>query len=168
MSEVEFSIPKPLDNSYFFPQQKVMIDKDDINCVDPFFAYEILYYSNRLSKPYPWENQEESILPVIALWEKEKRILAELYSKRSKEMQSNMKKGIALFYMLIFWSNDKPVQLTNEINTMEDWNLKAVNLEERLDFVVNNPHLYHSFAQLSELFMEQHKLFAKKQALQKR
>jgi hypothetical protein len=167
MSEVGFSIPKALENSYFFSQQNVMINKDDINCVEPFFAYEILYYSNKLPKPYPWENQMESILSVIALWEEEKLLLAELYARRSKEIRGSMKKGIALFYMLIFWSNDRPVQLTDDINVMKGWKLKAVNLEERLAFVRKNPHLYHSFAQLSELFIEQHKLCAKKQALQK-
>ena len=46
--------------------------------------------------------------------------------------------------------------------------MKPVNLEERLGFIISRPTLFHSYRQLTELMVEQEKLYAKKNIVKKR
>jgi len=50
---------------------------------------------------------------------------------------------------------------------INDYLVKPVNVQERLNFIETKPRLYHSYVQLAELFSEQEKLFAKNKALNK-
>ena len=43
--------------------------------------------------------------------------------------------------------------------------IKPINIRERLDYIIQNPNKFHSFIQLSELFVEMEKLFRKQQVL---
>ena len=77
-----------------------------------------------------------------------------------------MKKGIGLFLQFLFWSNDRPISAieSTPLNLLE---IKPVNLEERLGFIISRPNLFHSYRQLSELMVEHEKLFAKNKIIKK-
>ncbi|MFT9600598.1 YpoC family protein [Mesobacillus sp.] len=72
-----------------------------------------------------------------------------------------MKSAIDLFEQFLFLSNS----LNQDLYSINDCKIKPVNVEERLDFIVSRPKLFHSYKQLAELFAEQEKQFAKQAAL---
>jgi hypothetical protein len=51
---------------------------------------------------------------------------------------------------------------------MKRFKHKPINAEERLDFVIKKPAMYHSFIQLQQLFSECHKLYYKLKAIEKK
>jgi hypothetical protein len=77
-----------------------------------------------------------------------------------------MKKGIGLFLQFLFWSNDKQIAVlaNTSLSLLE---VKPVNIDERLGFIISRPNLFHSYRQLSELMVEQEKLYAKKNIVKK-
>jgi hypothetical protein len=115
----------------------------------------------------PWSNRENAVKDVLEYWEMEQKKITELYKSRNKHVHTYVKKGLCLFYMLLFWSNSAPVVLSDWQHNIATLSLKPVNAEERLAFIRQNPNLYHSFVQLKELFQEQHKQFAKHLAISK-
>ncbi|GAM12602.1 YpoC family protein [Mesobacillus selenatarsenatis] len=72
-----------------------------------------------------------------------------------------MKRAIELFEQFLIISNS----LSPDKYCVKDCKIKPVNVEERLDFIVSRPKLFHSYKQLAELFAEQEKQFAKQVAL---
>lgn len=72
-----------------------------------------------------------------------------------------MKRAIDLFEQFLISSNS----LSPDKYCIKDCKIKPVNVEERLDFIVSRPTLFHSYKQLAELFNEQEKLFAKQTIL---
>ncbi|WP_170169144.1 YpoC family protein [Mesobacillus subterraneus] len=107
------------------------------------------------------ENEVEAIL---GQWNQCRNELAEYYKTRNIEKaQPEMKKAIELFKALLFTTNG----LDPEECAIDDCKAKPVNLRERIDFISSRPKLYHSYIQLSELFAEQEKQFAKQKALSK-
>ncbi|MBM7584312.1 hypothetical protein JOC86_000849 [Bacillus pakistanensis] len=151
---------------YFLNEPRVAFD-ESTNRLHPFFYYEILFYTGKNGER-PWENPETFIMKLIEEWNLIKPTLTELFTNRSKEVELHMKKGIAIFFMLLFWSNNKPVRLKDWEEEIKEMHVKAVNLNERLTFVLSNPKMYHSFIQLSELIGEQHKQYAKALAITKK
>lgn len=104
---------------------------------------------------------------LLTEWKKIKEQLEVLYRERDqKNTLDGMKKGVSLFIQYLFLTNEQPINSTKSI-TLDVLEVKPVNLEERLGFIIARPNLYHSFRQLSELMTEQEKLSAKKNILKK-
>ena len=84
----------------------------------------------------------------------------------TKKHAKGMEKGIGLFIQFLSWSNDSQLTLKN-LNQLTLLEIKPVNVEERLGFIISRPNLFHSYRQLSELMVEQEKLYAKKNIVKK-
>jgi hypothetical protein len=114
------------------------------------------------------EVSEENISLLLGKWDQLRTELETLYRNRDqKSTLQLMKKGIGYFIQFLYWSNDRQVHSKEPIpfNALE---LTPVNLEERLTYILTRPNLFHSYRQLSELFTEQKKQFAKKNIVKKR
>lgn len=127
---------------------------------------------NKLVIPYleelGLEAPEKNISLLIAKWNGVKSELETLYRNRDqKSTLQLMRKGIVYYLQFLFCSNDKQVNSKEPI-PLNQLELKPVNLEERLTYILSRPNLFHSYRQLSELFTEQEKLFAKKNIVKKR
>lgn len=167
MKDLTLSIPLQLNDPFFFPESKVRVDDSRIIPDDPFFAYEILYYNEKATGSLPWEDHELFIGIILNSWREGEECLKTLFTKRSKDTLPLMKKSIAQVYMFLYWSNSMPVLLNSDNAQIDSLSIKPVNVGERMSFIRNNPTLFHSFIQLSQLFEEQHKQFAKSLALKR-
>ncbi|MGM0751223.1 MAG: YpoC family protein [Bacillota bacterium] len=167
MKERILYIPSQLIDPFFFPDSKVRVDASHIRPDDPFFAYEILYFNEVATGSFPWIDHELYVGTILKSWGEEEEYLKTLYKKRSKNTLHAMKKSISQFYMLLFWSNSLPVRLNHEDSHIDQLSIKPANAVERIEFIRNNPTLFHSFIQLSQLFEEQHKQYAKSLALKR-
>ncbi len=108
----------------------------------------------------------EVITNLRAEWNRVKVELETLFRNRDqKTALHGMKKGIGLYIQFLFLSNDRQV---HDLESFDSLEIKPVNLEERLGFIINRPNLFHSYRQLSELILEQEKLYAKKNIVKKR
>ncbi|CAN7348884.1 YpoC family protein [Rossellomorea sp. LjRoot5] len=165
MSGSVFNIPIKLRDPFFYSDDRVKIDESHMEPCEPFFAYEILYYNGRGADSLPWLVQGAWMKDILMEWKKEEDYLKGLFKSRSKGIVEWMRKSICRFYVLLYWSNKHPVNLNHWQSSIDHFSLKPVNVIERLTFIRNNPALYHSFIQLSQLFEEQHKQYAKYQAL---
>lgn len=134
------------------------------------FKYDIAYYQGIAPHQLPWEQTSDTIPLLLASWKEKETILNSLHEDRNrKEAKEQMIPCIAWFLQLLFWMNEQPVR------SLTDWKRdaaylkwKPVNVEERLEFVLKKPELYHAFIQLQQLFTESAKLFYKMKALEKK
>ncbi|MGA9228421.1 MAG: YpoC family protein [Mesobacillus sp.] len=116
-----------------------------------------------MEKEFPLAEIEELSHSIIQRWKQSKLALEGFFKNREGEkVLPIMKDSIELFYEYLSISNGKKVY--GKIN---DYHVKPVNVQERLNFIETKPRLYHSYVQLAELFSEQEKLFAKNKALNK-
>ena len=170
MREVSIEIPEEMFDPYFFLEKRVTLRESierDFQWEYPYFPFEIQFFNGKNLSYVPWMDSELAVKAILSSWREVERELATLLKKRSNKVESVMKKGIALYYMLMFWSNAKPVKLHNWIGELENLSIKPVNVKDRLCFSRENIRLYHSYIQLSQLFDEHHKQFAKCNALEK-
>lgn len=117
----------------------------------------------------PWKSGEEAIKKIIQDWQECHNKVAELFqARKNKDAKPLMVKGISLFIKLLFWSNEVPVDLSNLDGRLEMLVAKPVNIQDRLQFLMVRPTLHHSFIQLSELMIEQEKIYYKHQVMKKR
>jgi hypothetical protein len=155
-------VPSELHHSFFFTKDVVEIEDEilvEFHSSIPF-VYEIGFYT-KLNMPRPWDNPEESISILLVEWNKLKIQLETLFSAReTASALGQMKKSIVIFMEMLFWTNGQPVRFP--LDNIKKLDFKPVNIQERLEFIISRPKLYHSFAQLSELFIEQEKHFTKK------
>ncbi|MFL8937016.1 YpoC family protein [Rossellomorea oryzaecorticis] len=165
MTAVRMILPVKLSDHFFFEKNEVVLNPDRYLEEGNFFAQEILFYSGEERNDFPWDHEEHSVSEVLAAWNEVQGMLKERFKSRDATAQIAMKKGIALFYMILFWGNSHPVVLNGWKLQIKDLSLKPVNIEERLSFIKENPHLYHSYVQLASLFQEQHKQFEKDRAM---
>jgi hypothetical protein len=114
------------------------------------------------------EASEVNISILLSKWDGVKTDLETLYRHRDQQATLQlMKKGIIYFIQFLYWSNDRQVNSKEPI-PLNQFEIKPVNFEERLTYILSRPNLFHSYRQLSELFTEQEKLFAKKNIVKKR
>jgi hypothetical protein len=165
MRVVRLNIPAQLTDSFFFEEKEACVCPERYMEEGNFFGQEILFYNGGEGNDFPWGKEEYAVGEILAAWNEVQVIIKERFTLRDGSERLFMKRGIALFYMILFWSNSRPVVLSDWKRHMEDLSLKPVNIEERLSFIRDNPRLYHSYIQLSELFREQHKQFAKNRAM---
>ena len=113
------------------------------------------------------DKKEVEISNLLTEWKNSKVQLEVLFRERNyKNAKVLMDKGIQLFTQFLAWSNDWPVTMNETLNYRQ-LEFKPVNVEERLAFITSRPALYHSYRQLSELMIEQEKLFVKRNILKK-
>lgn len=109
----------------------------------------------------------ESIPQLIKEWKDIKDQLEILFRERDQQNAKKlMDQGINLFIQFISLSNGFPASLDKPF-TPNQYDFKPVNVEERLGFIMYRPALYHSYRQLSELMVEQEKLYVKINILKK-
>jgi hypothetical protein len=114
------------------------------------------------------EASEENISLLLSKWDGVKSELEIHYRNRDQQSALQlMKKGIVYFIQFLYCSNDRQVKSKEPI-PLNQLEIKPVNFEERLTYILSRPSLFHSYRQLSELFTEQEKLFAKKNIVKKR
>lgn len=169
MSRVTSKIPVELQHPLFFPTREISWEKDDnreINASIPFL-YDCAFFSG-VNSLTPWNSRETSIPVLLQKWEELQGSLRNHFSKRNKlEAALLMKLGTAFFLEFLFWSNGKPVRLYPQI-PYEELQIKPVNIEERLDFIIARQNTYHSFMQLVELFKEMEKVYEISKAIHKK
>jgi hypothetical protein len=155
-------VPSELNHSFFFTKDVVEIEDEitvEFHSSIPF-VYEIGFYSG-LNMPRPWETPREAISILLKEWNKLRIQLETLFSARDiASVMDQMKQSIGIFIEMLFWTNGQPVHFP--LDNIQKLNYKPVNIQERIEFIISRPKLYHSFAQLSELFIEQEKHFTKK------
>lgn len=164
-----FPVPDELNHPFFFPEQEIQwVDKDTSKLyVQEPFIHELAYYLKR-ETIRPWESNEESVKELLEQWYKLRERLEQVFSKREKDQALGlMKVGVGFFIEFLYWGNGFPSVLAPSIS-YHDLLIKPVNMEERLQFILTRPTLYHSFIQLSELMTEQQKLFYKNLAMKNR
>lgn len=83
-------------------------------------------------------------------------------NRESKQAVPEMKQAIELFIRYIYMTNGMG---SDKSECWAECDHKPVNLEERLQFIISRPGLYHSYKQLTQLFTEQEKQYAKYVAL---
>jgi hypothetical protein len=172
-NKVSITIPENMANLLFYGQNTtVELDASryhDWN--DEFqyskFPYELLFYSN-IDAYRPWLYDE--IIPrIFKEWEVIKSRLEGFFSERKKDQSKElMVQGIAQCLCAMFWQNQQPVELKDWESVSESFTYKPVNWQERMNFIMTRPNLYHSFIQLNELMEELKKIYYKQQVLKKR
>ncbi|MDP4163947.1 MAG: hypothetical protein Q8898_12665 [Bacillota bacterium] len=157
--EKKMKVPPELMHPFFFPDKEIHINVPDREfTLHENFMYEMFYYHGE-NAIRPWEQPETAIPLVIKEWDHLKNVLEHLHSQRDQStILIHMKKGIGLFLQFLYWSNDEAVKLNDE-TVIDNFIYKPVNVQERLNFLLSRPRLYHSFIQLAELIKEQEKQF---------
>lgn len=108
------------------------------------------------------QDHVQAVERVLDEWNKCKENLTTHFKNRDSEKALPlMERAIDLFQQLLFLSNS----MNPDLYSIIECKIKPVNVEERLNFIVSKPKLFHSFKQLAELFDEQEKQFAKQAAL---
>ncbi|WP_413309223.1 YpoC family protein [Bacillus sp. 1P10SD] len=106
--------------------------------------------------------QSDVASTILSEWKQIDKQLEILFSERDgKNSKESMEKGINLFLQFLMVSNDTDYNSSGPI-PYESFKYKPVNVVERLEFIQSRPTLFHSYRQLSELMLEQQKLYAKK------
>ncbi|WP_102263376.1 YpoC family protein [Mesobacillus jeotgali] len=102
------------------------------------------------------------VTTILGEWEQCKNELDNHFRNRdSDKALPLMKRALELFEQFLVSSNS----LSPDKYWIKDCKIKPVNVEERLDFIISRPKLFHSYKQLAELFAEQEKQFAKQTIL---
>ncbi|KQL53736.1 hypothetical protein AN964_09625 [Heyndrickxia shackletonii] len=161
---MDITVPRELKHPLFFPDVNLKgIGREGEGI---FFFPELLYYTEH-SGLAPWLNSENEIPKLADKWKRIKDELVSLLKKRNIDIGLQMLKGIEIYFTLLFWSNEKPVQLFEWEKEVKLLDCKPINLVERLGFIVAKYHTYPAFIQLSELFTEQQKHYARKITIEK-
>lgn len=147
-----------LDHPFFYAESRTPAD---------FFPDEHAYYSGAGTNE-PWLEGEEAVKRLTGRWQSVKAGLDLLFKeRRNKETKLLMIEGIALFIKLVFWTNEQPVRLKNIFVELEQFPATPVNVRDRLEFIMARPAHYHAYIQLSELMVEQEKIFYIQTAIKK-
>lgn len=111
--------------------------------------------------------EKDSIQSGFYSWKKSVEELEAMFQARNtNESAALLEYGLSLFIELLHLTNELTIS-SEEVN-FGDLKIKPINVEERIKFILSRPGSYHSFMQLTELFKELEKLYAKKATLEKR
>lgn len=129
---------------------------------------KVIPFLEELESEVQGENVDEAISHLLSNWDQVKGELEILYRNRDQKSTLHlMKKGIGFFIQFLYWSNDKQVY-SKQPFPFNEFELKPVNLDERLSYILSRPNLFHSYRQLSELMTEQTKQYVKQNIVKKR
>jgi hypothetical protein len=145
----------------FYSKEDRMLEVDAKNGRS-YFAYDILYDVHKDTKT-PWRDVQKDIRPFFEKWETQKEELHMLFSQRkAKKAAPYMKQSAAMYISLLFWINGQPVRRLNQLQEdIADLTYKPINCAERLMFLLQQVSSYQSYIQLTELFNELRKQYAK-------
>ncbi|MGD6845103.1 YpoC family protein [Bacillus infantis] len=133
---------------------------------DAIFIYEVAFYHG-IEALKPWEKGEEFFPVRIEQWKEVKASIGALHENRERTgLKELMRHAIGLFLQMLFWTNGQPARLDIP-DEFINLSVKPANLNERLEFVLSRPLLYHSFIQLCELQAELEKQRQKKASIEK-
>ncbi|MDD9783540.1 hypothetical protein PVE99_14215 [Priestia megaterium] len=134
-----------------------------------YFAYDILYDVHKETKT-PWRDVQKNIRPFFEKWETQREELYTLFSvRKAKEAAPCMKQAAAMYISLLFWINGQPVRRLNRLQEdIADLTYKPINCAERLMFLLQRVSSYQAYIQLTELFNELRKQYAKMLILHKK
>ncbi|KIL48026.1 YpoC family protein [Jeotgalibacillus campisalis] len=130
----------------------------------PYFQPEF-QWSQTDQRP-PWEEINYWLPLLKEEWELINDRLTSNFDKNNPAVKQDMVKGFSIFFMMLFWSNGKPVDVNSWKESSLPFKTTCLNLIERLEFALNNADSYFARIQLNELVLEIHKKSAKKLALQ--
>jgi hypothetical protein len=131
------------------------------------FLYDLLEASQK-SLYQPWKQPEKYLPDVLNQWNEYKMLLEQLFEMRNrKDARKPMIHSISLLLDFLCWMNRMPVTQINNLDFVENLEVKPMNIRERLEFMLNRPDLFHSFIQLCELFVEVEKQYVKLLAMKK-
>lgn len=162
---ITIKIPVELKHRLFFKEDETTIHHGGI-FEPPYFKQELLFYQSLDHAAY-WNDFHQVLPQLTAKWNEIDSALTQLFASRHPDSQIRMVDGIALFFMFLFWSNEKPVHLQKWKEKTKHYAVKPVNLEERLQFILDRPFSYPAFRQLSALMLEQQKRIAVKRTKEK-
>lgn len=110
---------------------------------------------------------DECISQLLGKWDDLQEQLMLIFRERNKEQAAvKMERGIALMIEFLHRANDVPVQSIPAVS-YEKLQIKPLNIEERLNFILARPHQYQSFMQLCELMVEMEKAYIKAKIVKK-
>ncbi|WP_053073700.1 YpoC family protein [Bacillus sp. LL01] len=165
-------IPEAFIHPYFYTKKDSIninhFDMEDIITIP--FKYDIAYYQGAAPYKLPWENTSDSIPLILISWKAKQSTLNTLHENRDRRgAKEEMIPAIGWFLQMQFWMNGQPVRSINDWKRdIDSLKWTPINVDERFDFVLKKPELYHSFIQLQQLFTEGEKLFYKSKALENR
>ncbi|HZG73890.1 MAG TPA: hypothetical protein VEY51_20325 [Chondromyces sp.] len=156
------NIPEELLHPFFFSTETVTVETAQTLSQQPFFINELLLFNKEKNQvKWPWEEPAKRIEPLLTEWKTVKQALQGKFSRRERDIQGEMKAAVALFFMMLFWTNSHPVILNDWRISISEFQVKAFNVEERLHFILQRPYSYQAFVQIGEMMEEQHKQFVK-------
>ncbi|MFX3622784.1 MAG: YpoC family protein [Ectobacillus sp.] len=134
-----------------------------------FFLYEIAALQGEEARK-PWAEKEVAVPAVLESWKQHNGKIAHLFRERKRtEAKEPMVRYAAHFLSALYWMNDSRISsLEHMQEELEKLPVKPVNIAERIGFILEQPGHYHSFIQLSQLYEELEKLFAKMLLIQKK
>lgn len=154
-------VPSELSHPLFFPDGYFLWKESDSHRFQASrpFVYEASFYKGKSSLK-PWENPQIYKELLLMEFEKVKAGLESKFKQRdSGNVLNSMRHLIGLFLEFLFWSNQLPVSFP--LDKLGKLTCKPINVEERLQFILSRPTMYHSYVQLIELMSEQEKAFSK-------
>ncbi|MGD6781264.1 YpoC family protein [Sutcliffiella horikoshii] len=165
-------IPEAFLHPHFYSDQSTISIKNFRieDTVEIPFKYDIAYYQGAAPHQLPWEMTSDSIPFILNKWKEKETHLNNLHEGRNrKEAREQIILPIAWFLQLLFWINGQPVRcLTDWKKESKKLKWKPINVDERLEFVIKKPEMYHAFIQLQQLYTESAKLFYKMKALEQK
>lgn len=146
-----------------FYVNKEIVENENIKIENQPFIYESIQLRNQLTKTIP-ENSDQIIQKMFDDWKAESEQLTNYFKERNRKLTYQpIIRGLANFISIITWINNVLLEdLDDVLNGLGDLKNVPVNLIERITFVMNQPDHYHSFIQLSGLYVEIEKLYYKK------
>jgi hypothetical protein len=168
MTERTVTLPIELSHPFFFLEDNITWipqHENSLNVETPFI-YEAAFFSG-INMLKPWDCLDKSIPALLKEWAAVKEDIRLLFEQRNnKATLIPMKKGISLLVEFLHWSNGQPSKLSPTIN-YDNLKIKPVNIQERLEFIIARPTLFHSFMQVGELIVELEKSYNKAVAIRK-
>jgi len=162
--ELETRFMHPL----FFHSNHVQLPSDvkPYQLFDPFFLPELQAAYRGANKPWDSFDVWQPIL--ISEWEQQKSIILNHVKIKNEKTEEAMIKGISILFLMLFWLNRQPINVANWQGELPQLEIKPLNIEERLSFIINKPGSYFSYIQLDELFVELNKASVKWMIMQKK
>lgn len=160
--------------------EQVVQIPDEFRCT-PFFEGKIdkvIYHTNQsfmqlieshyflfdIEKRYePWHEIEMSIPIVLDMWKQKNENISLLFRNRKRvETKEPMVHFAAHLLSVLYWLNGQPVpRLKGMESDLDNLLVKPVNFIERYSFIIEKPDHYHSYIQLTQLYVEIEKLYVK-------
>lgn len=128
-----------------------------------YFAHDIAYYKKILKGTSPWDNPKAIIKEGLVLWKNEGiPLLKDFFKKRDRNSaRPILIKYLSIYIQMMIWLQGRPVQTIESISkVLQIQPYAPFNVEERLQFIIDNPDHHHAFTTLIQLFEESEKKWA--------